>query len=50
MPTNDSSILEENFNEPVKESTCDLSKVPKLLPFLSGISLNGAVLSYIYEF
>jgi len=36
---------EENFNEPVKESTCDPSRLVKGVPFLSGTALNGAVLS-----
>ena len=45
MLTNDSSIPEENFNEPVKESTCDACRLVKGVPFLSGTSLNGAVLS-----
>lgn len=50
MLTNDSSTVEENFNDPVKESTCAFCKLLKLFPFLSGSLLNGEVVSYMYEF
>jgi len=40
-------MLEENFNEPVKESTCDPSEPIKGVPFLSGTPVNGAAASYI---
>ena len=46
MLTKVSSFVEENFNEPVKESTWALSKLEKLFPLLSGIADSGAVLSY----
>lgn len=50
MLTNDSSMPEENFNEPVKESTWDFSRLLKLVSSLSGTIPNGAVLSYMYKF
>ena len=50
MLTSDSSLEEENFNDPVKESTCAFCKLLKVFPFLSGSLLNGEVVSYIYEF
>lgn len=45
MLTSDSSMPEENFNEPVKGSTYDASRLVKDVPLLSGTVLNGAVLS-----